>query len=83
MSDELERLRAAVRLAEKNLEDYLKSIYPEGLRVGVRLNRGQKSPTWGVVHRVWGSDIQVHFEGARKQYRHIDPSDVMETGDKA
>lgn len=78
MDNELQRLRAACALANQNLQNHLKTVYPVGMRVGVRLKRGQFNPTWGVVFDYWGGNIQVHFDGARRPYRMIDPDDIME-----
>lgn len=80
MSDELNRLIAAVRQANQDLDNHLRAAYPKGMRVGVRLKHGQVNPTWGVVHSHWSGNLQVHFESARKAYRMINPSDVMEIG---
>lgn len=83
MSAELTRLRAAVKLASIQLENYLMAKYPEGMSVGVRLSVRQVNPTWGVVYRVWGDNVQVHFEGARRPYRLIQPEDIIAIGDPA
>lgn len=80
MSAELQRLRAAVRQAQAELQSHLEAVYPVGMQVGVRLKHGQKNPTLGVVYSHWrDGSIQVHFPSARKPYRHINPDDVMET----
>lgn len=79
MSAELQRLIAIARQANQDIENFLKKAYPEGTSVGVRLKHGQVNPTWGVVYRHWGENLQVHFPDSKRPYRMINPADVMET----